>query len=402
MESEREVSRFSLSAAANALSSLPWAALRLTMSIAFLSVAAMLNFAPLLPEVQGEFDISNTWAATLTSATVLTHTLLQMPAGQIVDSLGGRKSALLGMTLIGLAVTAGGFAPNLAPLLLSRLVLGAGTAIAFVAGLTITNRLVTKGQRVLAQSMYGVGASAGTMFVLLFSERLSRLGGWRAALIAEGIGLLIVGWAVASRLDGRSYIVQSVNLSWGVVLREGPLYLLGLAHVITYGVFTAVTTWVVTFLHESHGIGLEWAGPLAAIFTVAAVAGRLTGGLFSAGRERTFIVLTCAVTAVSVILLPLLSGVVPALLALVAFGWAVSVPFGSLFSYVSLLWHRPAAGRELALINFLANIGALIFPLVVGLALDQSESWVIAFGALGVFVVLGTLVVARWLPNVAE
>lgn len=400
MSAEAKARPFTAHAAREAFSQLPWSALRLSASVAFLSVASMLAFSPLLPLVREDFAISNTWAAALTSGTILTHTLLQMPAGQIVDTLGPRRSVLLAMTILGLSTVAGGLAPDLGLLLASRLAVGVGTAIAFVAGLTVTNRLVPAEQRIMAQSVYGLGASLGTMVILLLSQRVAEIGGWRGVLVAGGLAISLAGWFVGSQLGERHMRVKAAILPWSEILREGPVYLLGLAHVITYGVFTAVTTWVVTFLYERHGLGLEWAGPLAALLTVAAIVGRLTGGVYSTGRERGLIIFSCALTAAAVLALPLLPNVAAALLALMAFGWGVSAPFGAIFAYLSLLWGRAATGRELSAVNFVANLGALAFPLLVGYLLDASGSYIVAFGALGIITLLGTLVVVWRLPKV--
>jgi nitrate/nitrite transporter NarK len=399
LSTKTETRPFSTAAIREAFVVLPWASLRLSAAVAYLSVAAMLSFGPLLPLVREDFATSNTWAAALTSGTILTHTLLQMPAGQVVDSLGPRRSVMLSVTILGIGTVAGGLATDLVLLLASRLVVGVGTAIGFVAGLTVTNRLVPAEQRIMAQSIYGLGASLGVMTVLLFSQRLAEVGGWRGVLLAGGAAILVAGWFVATQLSERHMRVKATVLPWGEIVRERPLYLLGLAHVITYGIFTAVATWVVTFLYESFGLGLEWAGPLSALLAVAAILGRLTGGLFSTGRERELVIFSCALTAVSVLLMPLLPNVATALAALVVFGWAVSVPFGAIFAYISLLWGRAATGRELSAVNFVANLGALAFPLLVGYALDLSRSYALAFGLLAALGLLGTAAIGVWLPR---
>jgi fucose permease len=83
---------------------------------------------------------------------------------------------------------------------------------------------------------------------------------------------------------------------------------------------------------------------------------------------------------------------------LLAFGWFVSVPFGAIFSYAVLLSGRLTSGRELSLINFIANLGALAFPPVVGYALDVTGSFAVGFGSLAAVSLAGTIALAAWLP----
>lgn len=384
---------------ASAFATLPWGQLRLISSIAFLSVAAMMNIAPLLPLVKSDLNLTDTWSALLTSATILTHTLLQLPGGQVTDSLGARRTVQLGVTIMGLAVIATALAPNVPLLLLSRMLIGVGTSLSFVAGLTFTNQVVPADRRVLGQSVFGATASLGILTVLLFSEQVAAVGGWRGTFMVEGIAILIFGWYVALNLRGDGARRNNVSAPWAETVRRGTLYLLGVAHVITYGIFIGVTTWVVTFLFRNHGVGLEWAGPLSALFTISAIVGRLIGGAYSMGRERSVIIWSCLVSAITVGLIPIVPGLWAALLMTILFGWFVSVPFGAIFSYASLTSHRPASGRELSLINFIANIGALVFPPVVGSALDLTGSFTVGFGILALAGLAGSAALVAFLPQ---
>ena len=373
--------------------------LSLCAAVASVVTGAMLSFGPLVPEVRAELGLSNTWAGLITSATVLVHTLLQLPSGQITDSLGTKRTIAGGMTVVGLTVLASGLAPSLPLLFLARLLVGIGTATAFVAGLTYTAALVPPRNRVLSQSVYGAAGSSGVLLVLLASERLSALGGWRVALVIEGLFFLLVGWIVAARLQANGAHSAPPTLSWRETLREVPLWLLGLAHMVTYGTFVGVTSWVVTFLWEKHGVGLEWAGPLSALLALGAILGRLIGGPFSIGRQRRVIVWSCLAAAVALALAPLAPTLAPALLALFAFGWFLSVPFGAVFSYASLVSQRTASGRELSLVNGIGNLGALAYPPLVGLALDFTGSFAVGFGLLAAIGLAVSLSLALWLPR---
>ncbi|MCL4466246.1 MAG: MFS transporter [Chloroflexi bacterium] len=389
----------SIGAATSAYAELPWGQLSLSSAAAFLVTAAMLNFAPLVPAVRAEFGISNVWAGLLTSATVLTHTVLQLPAGQVSDSLGSRRTIALGVAIIGLSVLASGFAGGVETLLLWRMLLGVGTAIAFVGGLTYASTLVAPQRRVLAQSVYGAAANLGTLAMLLISERLAAFGGWREALVIEGAATLAIGLLIAWRLQSNGAHAAGPALSWGATLRETPLWLLGLAHLVTYGAFTGVTSWVVTFLWERYGVGLEWAGPLAALLTLGAFLGRLFGGPFSLGRQRTVVVWSCFAAAVSLGWAPLAPSLPLSLLALFAFGWFFSLPFGAVFSYASLVSGRPASGREISFINGVANVGALSFPPLIGYALDSTGSYVAGFGMVAAIGMGVSLALGLWLPR---
>ena len=253
--------------------------------------------------------------------------------------------------------------------------------------------------RVLGQSVFGAAASLGILVVMLLSERLASVGGWRGAFIIEGIFILGYGWYVGLNLAGSGQHKPAAAVSRRRALGQGIFYVLGIAHVITYGIFIGVTSWIVTFLFRDFGIGLEWAGPLSALLTLGAIVGRLVGGMFSRGREHTVIIVSCVVSTVSVGLLPLVPSLATALLVALVFGWFVSVPFGAIFSYSSLTSGRPASGREISVINFVANTGALAFPPLVGLALDFTGSFVVGFGVLAAIGAVGCGTLMLLLPK---
>ena len=379
--------------------SFPWGQLILVSAIPMSAMGAILNFAPLLPLVREEFGITNAWAGMLASSAILAHTLMQLPGGQVADGLGAKRAIGLGLSLIALSVLASGLAPNLPLLLLCRFALGAGTAISFIAGLSFINTVISPGRRVVAQGMFGAAGNLGVLLVLLLSERVAAVGGWRGAFVLEGVLILALVPLSMRRLlpDGKR--LRATSPSWSETLRHSHLYLLGLAHVLTYGIFMALATWIATFLWQSRGVGLEWAGPLAAFLALSGVAGRALGGVLSVGRERQVVLLSCFATAFGTLLVPLLPTTPATVLGLLLAGWFASVPFGAIFSYASLISERGTSGRDFSLINFVANVGALVFPPLVGCALDAAESFVLGFGVVGAVGIVGSVAVALWLPR---
>ncbi len=378
---------------------IPWGELLLGAASPMLAMGTILNFAPLLPLVQEEFGLTNTWSGLLMSSSILTHTLLMMPAGQIVDTVGAKRSVVLAQLLIGLSLIASGLSTGLEGLMLCRLALGVGTATAFVSGLTFVNTVVPVGGRTMAQGIYGAGANSGVLLVLVFSERLTGFGGWRGAFAVEG--LLALGIAALSMACLRATPPGPRGHSggWPDILRRRPLYLLGLANALTYGGYMAIAAWVATFLWRADGVSLAAAGPIAGVMAVAAAVARGAGGVLSAGREKAMLVACCLVTAVSIGLVPLLPGVVPQVVALLVFGWFSSAPFGAIFSSTARLSGANSGGRSFSLVTFVSNIGALSFPPVIGCVLDATSSFVLGFGVVAAACLAGAAVLALWLPE---
>lgn len=378
---------------------MPWGQLALGFAIPAGLMVSILNFAPLLPLIRAEFALSNVWSAALGSATILSHTMLQLPGGYVADRIGVKRALNLGLGLAVFGTVASALAPSIGLLLACRFVVGVGTAISFISGLSFVNGVAPPNRRPVVQGMFGAAANTGVLLVMLLSGRLVALGGWRGTFLAEGLALLAVAVVVAVRLRSDIDFSHTTSASWVETLRQRYLYLLGLGHLLTYGAFTGISAWAVTFLWEKFGLGLEWAGLLSAFLPAASIVARTVGGTISLGRERQSMLLSCAITAVGIGLLPLLPSPLLAVVDLAVVGWFAAMPFGAVFSYSSLVTGETTSGRDLSLINFVGNVGALLFPPAVGYALDLTGSFGLGFGFVAAVGVAGTAAVALWLPG---
>jgi nitrate/nitrite transporter NarK len=378
---------------------MPWGQLLLAITIPMTSMVGILNFAPLLPLIRDAFALTNVWSGAVASATILSHTMLQIPGGYVADRIGVKRSIEVGVGLVALGVLASSAAPSIGLLLLCRFVVGVGTAISFISGLSFVNSVTPPSKRLMAQGLFGATSNVGVLLVMLLSGRLVAWGGWRGTFLTEGLFLLAITFIIAAGLRSDIVFSHSASASWGETIRQPHLYLLGLGHVLGYGAFTGMSAWAVTFLWEKYQIGLEWAGLLSAFLPASSIVARILGGTISRGRERRSVVVCCAVTAIGIGLLPLLPNPVLAVCDLAVVGWFAAMPFGAIFTYSSLILGDRASGRDLSLINFVGNLGALLFPPAVGYALDITGSFVLGFGVVAAAGLIGSTVVAIWLPR---
>ena len=362
-------------------------------------MAAVLNFAPLLPLLQQEFRLNNTWSGALISSTILTHTLVMVPGGQFTDAVGGKRAMIVGQLVISLSLLAAALSSGLEMLLLCRLLLGVGTGLSLVSGLAFVNSLVPVQRRPTAQGMFGGGANMGVLLALLFSHQLSGFDGWRGVFLVESLFTLAIALLSMVCLRPTPPDSHGAPARWRDTLRRRPLYLLGLANALTYGSFMAVAAWTATFLWKTDGIDLAVAAPLSAVVAVMSVIGRGVGGALSVGRERQVIAASCLATAASIGLTTLMPDVILQVMALLAFGWFSSLPFGAIFSTTSQVSDAASVGRGFGVVTFVSNLGALTFPPVIGYVLDRTASFVVGFGLVAVVCFVGSAALMVWLPK---
>lgn len=377
---------------------IPWGQVAIGCSVPVGVMIALINFAPVLPLIREDFGLSNAWAGALSSSTFLSHTILQFAGGLVADRLGLKRSLLVGFGLIIVGLAASAAAPDVGSLLAARLMTGVGTSLSFISGLAYVNEITPFSRRQVVQGLFGAASNVGVLLVMLTAGGLALWLGWRGTFLVEAAGLLVILIAIAAKMKSGVGFSHSHSAPWGEVLRYRHLYLLGIAHIMTYGAFTGMSSWAATFLFQQHGVGLEWAGVLAAFLPASAVLSRTVGGTLSIGREKTAMVLSCATAATGIGVLALVPGTVPALADLAVVGWFASMPFGAIFSYSSLVGGARSSGRDLTLVNFIGNVGALLFPPAIGYALDVTGSFAAGFGVIAAIGVVGCVILVLWLP----
>ena len=131
---------------------MPWEQLALGFAVPAGVMVAILNFAPLLPLIREEFALSNVWSGALGSATILSHTILQLPGAYVADRIGVKRGLNLGLGLVVLGMLASALAPSIGFLLASRFVVGVGTAVSFISALSFVNGVAPPKRRPVVPS----------------------------------------------------------------------------------------------------------------------------------------------------------------------------------------------------------------------------------------------------------
>lgn len=149
----------------------------------------------IIEELRREFSLTADQFATLGSYYLYAYSLLQIPLGFIVDKIGVRKTVLASIFLCMSGAYLLTIAPNFAIAKLSRVIVGAGSAAAFMCALKIVADRIPAGKRgylmggTLALGTIGA-LTAGKPFVWLVDDY-----GWRNAVnvtVLLGFALLIL------------------------------------------------------------------------------------------------------------------------------------------------------------------------------------------------------------------
>lgn len=323
------------------------------------------NVGPAASTVADAYGIRLGAVGFLTTALFVTHFVVQVPAGLLIDRLGARRVgfAAVGAIVAGNAVALA--APSLALGIVARLVTGLGTGTGFVAG---SDQVRAARASATAQGLYGGATLAGAGTAIGVVPLLTPSLGWRApyvsSLLCAGITVALAFGHVDPPFRGRRA---------GGFLRvalDRRLLPFAVVHAASFSLSVVIGNWSVPLLvHGGHGH--EVAGLVGALTLFSGLLTRPLGGWAIQRRPAATAPLLAASmlagaggTALLALSLPL---GVRALGALVL-GLAAGVPFAAAFTGAARL--RPdAPAAAVGGVNSVATLVIVVATPLVGFSL---------------------------------
>lgn len=320
------------------------------------------NVGPAADIVADAYGVRLGTVGFLTTALFVTHLVMQIPGGRLVDRHGARSlgSAALAVIVIGNLVPL--LAPSFALGFIGRLIAGLGTGVGFVAGSDYVRATVGSAT---AQGVYGAAAVGGGGIAIAIVPLAAPSLDWRApyitALVGACIVLGILSLAPRDRVPGGGARL-SPTPALASIARDRRLYPFAVAHAASFGLSVIAGNWAVSLL-QHDGYGRRLAGIVAALTLLGGFVTRPLGGqaLERWGERSGWLVSASMLagaggTVLLLLDIPLAVRIVGAALL----GLAAGVPFAAAFSGAQLI-RDDAPAAAIGFINSTAT-----FLIVVG------------------------------------
>ena len=380
-----------------------------------------INLSVGAPQLQQEFGLTDGELGWLFSGFFWSYAPLQIPSGMILDRFGVtavyRVSSFLWSLTSAMTALAGGFGGVLA----ARLLLGVAEGPGFPASAKATGYWFPRGERAMATSIFDAAAKfANVIGVPLVALAVVQFG-WRWGFAITGMlsFLYFLVFLIVYRDPSRHPRLSSAERDYiraGGATREGPAengevamlgYLLRNRKVwgltigfAAYGYsFYLFLTWLPNYLVQSmHMSILKSAGFTAIPWICATIAGLGVGGwlidhLIARGYDETPVrktvlvvgmLLGLAVFGATVTTNPVWAIV---WISVALSGLAAASPVG--WSIPSLIAPRGGTGTIGGIMNFLNNMMGVVAPVTTGYIVGATGSFVGAFLAAGIVLVIG-------------
>ena len=328
-----------------------------------------------LPSVARSLHVSNSSTALVLSAYFAAYALLLFPGGRLVDRLGARWVALLGLSIFAVGAALGAVVSDFTLLCLTRVLQGIGAGLVSPAALAGAVSGFPPERRGTALGIWGASAGMANLMGPLLGGVLTVAFGWRAAWWALVPLALVAAWAVAVHVptlvhevgeEGRGRVLNATVTAAALVA--------ALTFAVMIGTFYLAEQYLQKTVHYS---ALGASAVLVVVALLVGVAAPLAGGLVDRRGERIPTVLGFLGAGVGMTILAIpgvsLDGIGTGF-ALIPIGLGL----GMLFVPVSraALNATPDAshGRVSALLSVARLLGAAVGAGLAGIALGGGPS----------------------------
>jgi MFS transporter, ACS family, D-galactonate transporter len=364
-----------------------------------------INLSVALPAIRTSFPLTAAASGILLSAFFWAYTVLQTPAGWVVDRFGLKWPYAAGLVVWSVVTAATALVSSLHGLIAVRLVLGAGEAIVIPASMRYIRENFAERERglpmgiLMSGTKYGpaIGAPIATYLVLAY--------GWRWMFVINGALciLWLLPWLGFVRDDRRSTLAPegpgaSASVSWGAIFSTPVIWGTCLAtFCYMYFVYFCMT-WMPTYFKERFGLSLAASSwftfmSFAGTGTIAILAGWAADRLIASGRDpvtvRKAFTIAGFVLAFTAALAAFTHSTAIALFLAFFSLSGLGLATANYWALTQTLTPRSASARVAGIQNTAANLAGIAAPWITGLLVQKTGNFNAPLIAIGFWLLVG-------------
>lgn len=386
--------------------------------VGLLSTAIMLSYIDrgLLaisgPLIKPDLGLSATEFGLAVSAFFWIYAPAQLACGWLADHFSAPRLFAVGVALWAVATGLMGAAAGLLSLIAVRLLLGFGQSFCFpgAAKMIVTycqtrNRGACNGTISTGLALgQMVGSSVGGLFMVVF--------GWRGMCPFFGLFTLawLFPWSRIRLVEVGEPVEHEPAVPFGAILRQRALLGTCAGHFgNNYGMYFIIT-WLPLYLVAERELSVALMAMLtAALFAMQGCAALFGGWLsdrFAAnGRHegsvrKAFEVGANLVKATAIIGIAVADSLIAMILWLSLTAMMIGVTGSQNFAIPQIFAGKRASGRWVGIQNFSANTAGIFGPIITGILLDRTDSYIIPFIVAGTMTFFSAFAWAFIVPRV--
>ena len=389
-----------------------------TLTLGLLFAAGVVNFfdrsslAVANSTIRSEMHLSGTQMGWLLTAFSLAYGMAQLPLVALLPRFGARLVLGSGLALWSIAQALTGAVRGLPFFLALRVLLGAGEAPFYPAGVQSIREWFPPGTRGRATAMMSMSQTLGLAVAPPLLAWLILRSGWRAMFVLlGGAGLLVaLAWFVLYRSEPRGLGEEAAD-DGGGPLRQRSLWTTLLKRRTVWGMMLGFgginytnwlyTSWIPGYLQTVRHLSLARTGWIASVPFLAGAAGMLLSGTTAdrlarygsplATVHRSQIVVGMIVSAACTFFVARSGSTTAAVAGISGALFAIHFAGTSGWGYAQVVAEPRLVASLSALQNFASFMIASAAPVTTGWLLDRTHSFTLALGLCCAITLLGAL-----------
>ena len=340
------------------------------------------------------------------------YAFMLMPTGWMVDRFGVRRTYAIGFIFWSLMSVLMGLTNGLATLILLRVLLGVGQAVAFPASSRAVANWFQESERGLVTGLYLAGVRYGGALISVFGGWFLTNYDWRWFFVVIGVVSLV--WVAPWMGFLKKWEGKGTDPSQAAPERQGASFMESLAllkHRSVMGIFlgffaynyvwNVFQNWLPNYLETERKftkieMGVLNAMPLVAMSVIIVISGALSDWLIRRGYEEKKIRKIFIAIGMLICCLMVPAGFVEDrmtavwLLTISLTGLGVASP--NTWTLTQAVSSKKIVGTVSGIQNFGGNVGAILAPMVTGFIAHFTGSFAMALALCGVILVAGVIV----------
>jgi MFS transporter, ACS family, D-galactonate transporter len=394
----------------------------LTLSI-FINYVDRGNLSIAAPLLKDELHLSPAELGILLSSFFWTYTAFQIPSGWLIDRVDVTWVLALGFCLWSCATTITGLLHGFVALLVVRVVLGVGEAVAYPSYAKILARDFAIRHRGLANGAIAAGQFSGPAVATLAGGILMAKFGWRPFFIVLGLISLawLIPWVISTRplrqLDATkpaewttsdasrtSTVVNRIAMreppALSAIIQQRSFAGACIAHFSCNYLVYFLLTWLPYYLVRQRNFSMDSMAKIGGLVFLMSALSSVTSGWLSdhwietgpqgSRVRKTMFVIGLAGSGVSLVA----AMIVPpahSVVLLIAGGTFYGVANPLLFAGTQTLAGPDAAGQWMGAQNFVGNWAGIVAPALTGFLVGWTGNFLWAVAVLGALTLIGSL-----------
>lgn len=387
--------------------------------VLMVAAAVLLNYvdrgtvAVAAPLMKAELSLSATGFGIAVSAFFWIYAPIQLGIGWLVDRFSVYKLLAAGLALWALSTVATGFVGSLAGLVILRLLLGLGESIAFPGASKIICRHVPQERRGIANAAIAAAIALGPAVGTLAGGLIMASFGWRAMFVIFGLLTLIwlLPWSALVRtLPDEHAHARHAPFPMARLIGTRALWTTSFGHFAANYGFYFILAWLPLYLVSQRGFSIQAMTLLATMTYLAQAASALTlgwicdarvaGGADMGGTCRRMIALGMALVALAILGIALAGDTRALALCLILAGIGAGPCSTNVYAIAQIFAGPRAAGSYVGIQNAFGNVAGIVGPIVTGLIVDSTGSFLNAFYVAAAVCGAGALCWAAIVPRI--